>query len=456
MHVLILLIGGNPLPNYVVVKYLLDTAKLETEQETLPTPDRVILLHSNDTKRFAEKLKSESFIGNKGILANLGDDERNTKRVKEVLDEKLKEIKPITSIHLNYTGGTKPMAVHSYLKTLDFAKDLPRDPIFSYLDPERFKITLDDSDNSFPASDKDDLRDAVDISIKKLFDIHDMNYKNGETDSTYLTKTVNLEQFLPEMLPQILDERPGNQTWLTKIANEKNQFEDRKSKSRGKLKWYPKESKERLAGIKQLNNTLFSGITRDIRSLNRLFPGDRFDVKSPDCEEKFTIFLNFFTGKWLEDLMLHTLQQLKTQGEIDYTDIRKSVFAEHNRRPCELDVIVMKGYQMFLLSCTTSKKINDVKQKAFEALYRADQLGGEHAQVIIVSCLPEKPQQHDQSGENALSKLREDLQSFEARNIKRCSELLIGSDELKDKEKLKSTLTAIINNEVSYAMFKRI
>lgn len=96
---------------------------------------------------------------------------------------------------------------------------------------------------------------------------------------------------------------------------------------------------------------------------------------------------------------------------------------------------------MYLFSCTTSDGVKSVKGKAFEAIYRADQLGGSHARVIVVSLLPQIPQ----SGHNSsIETLENDLSSFDARFNKKCK--LIGRDDLLDQEKLKANLLEVFKD----------
>ena len=156
-------------------------------------------------------------------------------------------------------------------------------------------------------------------------------------------------------------------------------------------------------------------------------------------------FVEFFNGKWLEDYVLINLLELRAEQEIEVDDIKKGVEASFNERKTEIDVIVIKGYQLFLVSCTTSREIKYVKHKAFEALYRAEQLGGEHAKVIIVSTMYNKKISSDSfSDENNLEKLGNDLKQFDA--SQNCS--LTGIDQLSlpenDENHLKNELRRII------------
>lgn len=99
---------------------------------------------------------------------------------------------------------------------------------------------------------------------------------------------------------------------------------------------------------------------------------------------------------------------------------------------------------MFLFSCTTSQKIKLVKQKAFEALFRAEQLGGEHAKVVVVSTMfntPGIPGKIKFSRKSNIRELEKDLKQFNA--DQKCES--IGIDELSNEKELIRKLSNIIN-----------
>jgi len=134
---------------------------------------------------------------------------------------------------------------------------------------------------------------------------------------------------------------------------------------------------------------------------------------------------------------LVTLQRLNKDGDIQVEEIKKGVEAHYAGRKTEIDVIVIKGYEMFLISCTTSQEIRFVKQKAFEALYRAEQLGGEHAKIVVVSLMYNRhltstsvdKKIRDFSQENNLEQLKKDLSQFDA--ARNAAENLIGINEIR-------------------------
>lgn len=70
----------------------------------------------------------------------------------------------------------------------------------------------------------------------------------------------------------------------------------------------------------------------------------------------------------------------------------------------EVDILVLMGNRVVLISCTTSDDEKKCKQKFFEVIFRAQQIGGDYAKIILVCCLPEKSRK----------KFEEDLESFDS------------------------------------------
>ncbi len=50
----------------------------------------------------------------------------------------------------------------------------------------------------------------------------------------------------------------------------------------------------------------------------------------------------------------------------------------------ELDVVLLLGYQLVVISCTTQDHEREIKLKAMEATHRAQQIGGDEAKTIVV------------------------------------------------------------------------
>ena len=125
---LVLLVGDNPLPNYVTAKYLIQRGELA----------KIVLLHSKDTVSIARNI--ENLLSHDGsveiTLAELEDaNDRNS------ILSSLERLRFDNSVHFNYTGGTKVMAVHVY----NYLKEQRKEAEFSYLNSRTYKLVYDES-----------------------------------------------------------------------------------------------------------------------------------------------------------------------------------------------------------------------------------------------------------------------------------------------------------------------
>lgn len=419
MNILILLIGSNPLPNYIVGKYL--TQKGRSEADVLPEPDHVILVHSDDTEKFAKRIGDDLAVTIHYV--NLKTEERNPSVIVKMIQDKLTEIaKPheISSVHLNYTGGTKPMSLYAQIAIAEINKQDAFKIILSDIDPNNHKIVLRNKPD-YPLSG--DLLDHVKVSIEKVLELH---YMKTVTPGVQMTTIPSND--LMEFSCCAIDNYKKNQKDILKT------FE--------KLKIFGRSCKDRERNINRNMSqsdfdNAFNRITTQFPSLTNFFN----HIQGNPCP-KLT-FIEFFKGKWLEDFVLNCLTNLKITQNVLLDEIRKGVEASHGNRKTELDVIAIRGYKLFLFSCTTSPEIPFVKQKAFEAIYRAEQLGGEHAKAIVVSLMYNTYDAKNQfTGDHNLEELKKDLMQFDAaRNCR-----VIGIDELHSECQGKGGLTQKLKN----------
>ena len=114
MRLLILLIGGNPIANFALIKYFKNSNDM-----TIPSFDRVVLIYTKQTFNLAENIKSlnedVSFID-----IYLEENERKLNEITEIISKKLESIDKISAIHLNYTGGTKSMSIGAFLAVRNY------------------------------------------------------------------------------------------------------------------------------------------------------------------------------------------------------------------------------------------------------------------------------------------------------------------------------------------------
>ncbi len=401
MHILFLLVGSNPLPGYIVGDYLLNNNR--QDQKELPLPDSIVLVHSEETKRFAQILKGKFKHKRREIkveLIDLKDKENDPKNIKNTLNNFLEKKNNISSLHINFTGGKKTMSVYTYMFIYNYVKKKGKKAIFSYLDPDKHWLVLEDS-RHFPTDN--DLRRKVFLNINTLLELHDMEIKNQGKDQPSYTKIMDEEKF-NELVKHILQ----------RITENKKSWKSKMDKFRKRFKYKLKKKRKLIEEIKKANE---DGIFESLFNNSfDLLKNNKYDLEQA---EKFPSFYKLVTGEWLEDLVLITLQKLQNEKKINVEEIRKGIEAKYKGRETEIDIIVIKGYEMFLISCTTDTHIGVVKQKAFEAIYRAQQLGGEHAKVVVVSLMDA----------SKLQELEKDLSQFDA--ARNAGKNLIGINEIR-------------------------
>lgn len=412
MNILILLIGSNPLPNYVVASYLMKSGRSDSNE--LPKPDKIIMVHSEKTKNFAENIINK--LENHGERVNLENYERDPKVITKKIQKKLREIgNSVNTIHLNYVGGTKPMSVHGYIAVNDWVSNRNIKVILSDLDPDNHKIILKNG-RSYPSSG--DLLDNIHLDIATIIALYGMGEVSQGQKQPYLSsseingfakypinKLTNKERSIyPDELKKQLDCIYG------RVQRLKNQSDEKKERHIEKK-------------LNQKFNELFEKIKENFND----FEINDGKIKCPKLS-----FIRFFKeGGWLEDFVLNSLIKLNNDSQIRLNLIKKDIRVLYKKREAQIDIIAIQGYKLFLISCTTDYGIKTVKLKVFEALYRAEQLGGEHAKVIVVSAMDRSTK------DDNLDELEKDLAQFDAN--RNCS--LIGIDELKGEVNGENTLT---------------
>ena len=437
MNVLILLIGGNPLPNYVVAKYLLDSGRDDTEK--LPAPDKVMLVYSERTERFALKIIAQLHINEKAEKVNLQKGERQPEIISEKIQKKLDKLAvktPIETLHLNYTGGTKSMSVRGYIAITEWLEKTNNEHmplIISDLDPDNHKIVLKDSTDCYPTGNRN-LFDKIQLTSSDILDLHGIQVDDPGIEVPIVPEE-KLNTFISYALKEY-KEKKGNERVLFNILN--------RIGVNGSTNQEKEECLEKR--IDKFNDA--------VSKIEQIFPGlfnhfcDNDALKYPKLS-----FYNFMQrNAWLEHFVFKSRAKCKEDHLVKLYEIRLGVEVSYDGRPSEMDVIAIRGYQLFLISCTTDQSVKKVKEKAFEALYRAEELGGEHAKVIIISMLPERADREKQN--RSLKELCKDLQQFRAgRNC-----YLIGIDVLEEETEGKGALTQrlkeIISGERKWELWK--
>lgn len=340
---LILLVGTNPLPNYVAARLLLQ-----------PNGE-IHLVCSSDTESIAGRLEKQ-----------FARDGLRCKRRPVVDESKPRDIydaiRPIVaamqgSVGLHYTGGTKAMSLHAYRAV----KNARANAVCSYLDAHDLKMVIDDGmgdgrDAEIP------VRYAVTPKIQEVIELHEIT----------LAKPPKQKPILPEVakaIKAVMDRDNEWREWTqTNLRRAKNKFI-----SEGQLKKLDIPS----------SNPVFADICSAFENLGATNTTLEAWARASGVFEprkEMEDFAKWLEGEWLESFVLDCLLQIAKECHLhdcamDFKSSDKFQF----------DVAAMRGYQLFAISCTTSKDKDLCKSKLFEAYVRAKQMGGDEARVALVS-----------------------------------------------------------------------
>jgi Domain of unknown function (DUF1887). len=359
---LFLLIGENPLPNYVAARLLLKQGG---------TP---YLVHTTDTEKEAKRL--EKILSDEAIkttqLVSLNDYESDAYNIRKTIRPKLEAIKD-GKIGLNYTGGTKAMAVHAY-RTV-FSKQHPN-TVFSYLDPRKLEMCIDREDGArIPLKVKPEL---LEVKLETLFQIHGLKLDSKPTQDAQLPE---LAAALAEVFK---DENKAKQwsDWYSHVF-----CQDARKKRNGN--WGNWESKTKLATLSISLEKLPPEIETEFKRENLIDSDGQLSLQAVKQKGVFTQiehFCKYLDGLWLEH---HVLQQVKTiaeQNSIKDYGLNFKVPLSGTKDGFEFDVAFTRGYQLFAISISTTSKRDLCKNKLFEAYLRARQMGGDEARVALICC----------------------------------------------------------------------
>lgn len=363
---LFLLIGENPLPNYVAARLLLNNGS---------TPYLVYTTHTEKQAKGLQKiLKNESIGLKEAQLVPLNENESDAFQIKQAISSRL-NINNGT-IGLNYTGGTKAMAVHAY-RTV-FNKELSN-TVFSYLDPRRLEMCIDQE--NAPRIRIKVKPEVLQVKLAKLFQIHGLELKADPTQEA------QLPDLAAELVKVFKDENKVKQwfDWYYKVFCE----EARKKKNGNYGDW---KSKSDLAGLSISLEKAPPEVMTYLKRENLVTPDDKLSlqlVQQQGIFQEIKHFCKYLDGLWLEHYVLQQVKNIADKHFIKDYGLNFEVPLTGTRDGFEFDVAFTRGYQLFAISVSTTSDRKLCKVKLFEAYLRARQMGGDEARVALVCCTNE-------------------------------------------------------------------
>lgn len=351
---LLLLVGGNPLPNLIATRLLLKPG------------GTLHLIHSRDTAPVALRLQSH-LAGEFTVKLPQAVKEAQAHDILAKMRAYVQGLEGTVGLH--YTGGTKAMAVHAYRAMEDVMQDASRPPVFSYLNAASFELCIDP-----------DRHEKVLMSVKpkleELVRLHGCYLQGGAPEREGSMVLQGAARALAQIGREGLKEWRG---WCENTLREQA-HSGRRWKSTTELRKMALSlpTLPRLQGaVKALKREL------DLPATATELPLDPSKLAWPFGRQKPECLCRWLDGIWLEQYVLAEIVAIKDEAQIHdwgmglQTDDTKSPFN------FEFDVAAMRGYQFFGISCTTSGSY--VKSKLFEAYIRARQLGGDEARMGLLS-----------------------------------------------------------------------
>lgn len=349
---LVLLIGTNPLPNFVVADRLL---------QVNPSCKTIWLVYSEDFKENKQHGTEKQKDAVKRLIqkrySNLEFREisiSNVSRAKNIIEEIGKELnresRPGSLIHLNYTGGTKAMGTHAYRCLEKLWEENTNRLSFSYLDGRNFAIVDDDDERKYS-----ELRDKVKLNLDDLIELHGFKRKNKDSDHDFSAHYEKYKQWIEaspsvdEFCKDYYSPQPlETEAAFTKAFSDQNNY-------LGANKYW----KEVISSL---------------------------SLQLYDTKKKKEHIYKFLVGGWLENYVYHLLYPDHPQNIWKDWQIRDDTKDEWE---FQLDVILIRGYQLIGISCTVEdgeeEKKNLCKLKGFEIILRTRQIGGDEAKAILVT-----------------------------------------------------------------------
>lgn len=369
---LFLLIGENPLPNYVAAKLLLTKGGI---------PHFIYTTNTEETaKRLAKILQNEPIGLKPARMRSLEGGESDAFRIEEVVQQELNTITD-GKIGINYTGGTKTMAVHAY-RTLHYEKQgnsyqERRNIQFSYLDPRHLEMCIEEGSNLTRI--KIDPH-SIKVDLVKIFQIHGW---------AWLDKSEPIEVPESPKAAKAFANFHADGGLVKEWRNWCNDILRKNARSyKDRNKWKDEKDLqslvlpiEMIASYEPIKSALevigVNGNTLPFQELD--FPSLREACKWLD-------------GEWLEHYVLAEVQAISSVYAIHQSASSFWIRNPNNPKQTkfQFDVAFVRGYQLFAISCTTIDSKFDCKSKLFEAYIRARQLGGDEARVALVCCVDEK------------------------------------------------------------------
>ncbi len=353
---LFLLVGSNPLPDYVAARLLSQPG------------GNIFLLHSagvHGTINIAERLEKALSSKMPDVSIHLYEiDEADGNKISRKISEIFREVPMDRGIGLNYTGGTKSMAVHAYRAIESHAKDA----VFSYLDARNLAFCFDRWDSGKPTTFIPILVEDISIPIETILELHGIH-------PDPIKRYAQLGDVAIPLLEANTYHYDAWRKWCASLKKPDNN----KFYSKSELRKIPIPGAEFPEA-----HSVFQKLDSESHASTL---GDLYDsLCATDKNISINSFAKYLDGEWLDYFTLSCIRKIAADCRLN--DFGMDIKFQQNRR-FQFDVVAMRGYQLFAISCSTTNDKRLAKSKLFEVYIRARQMGGDEARIGLVTMYPE-------------------------------------------------------------------
>lgn len=384
---LLLLVGTNPLPNWVAARLLLKPGGC------------VHLFYTSGVSKQMERLRDvlkEDGISVSSFETADSDDAQIFENVCTRAESLKKETGKV--IGLNYTGGTKMMSVHAHraLHSLNLNQSL------SYLDARTLSLKFDSATSIEVA-----LAPEVCISLGKLLRLHeDYESRNVRYDTT--AKCAEAAQGLVEIHSNYSGQCVWRK-WCQKLVENVDarrlrrdpayyrqtvsRLDQVRFHSEADFKFHVErhlkgQKKYAPPAVQMILRKITAGYQKLLAEL-KVAEGDRLlEVikQNPQFTDSIEV-ARWVDGMWLEHYTLSQIEECRKDAQINAGGLALNLETKNESgRKFEADVVALRGYQLFYFSCYSGSEFDRSKSKLFEAMVRSAQLAGDEARFALVGC----------------------------------------------------------------------
>ncbi len=376
MEKLVLLVGSNPLPNYLTAMAL--------------KPQRVLLVYSSQTTepkdRLRDVLRQKGFEVEKCCVPAT-----DARSIRVQLRAEFKTLPPDS--HLNYTGGTKTMAAHARMEFAERCRENGgSDCQASYLD----EGTKNDDGIRSPAFLRfDDGRaeelSRFDVSLTRevLLQLHGITTKESGDVGPPLPTPSDVDAIRIPAIREIPPKRDKTSDKPTESTLSDRLFRVQRAQNPDG-EWLRNNWKQAEEFPVRMTESVNMDAIQIKLSIDQL-PSPDWEGSRKQKESRFERWQHFLHGGWLEewvgDLCRAEMKLITDKQQVKHWEVAVGLNCFRGERQVEMDVLLLRDHRFYALSCTTSRDIGLCKLKLFEAVIRARQLGGDLARAALVCFL---------------------------------------------------------------------